>query len=356
VRPLSSTRLNGRDLFNIRGSRHVINLFQNKFNKLLSPFPYSVSGAIERELEARIKGFDIALFTWPFHLKCPHLTCPMIGIFHDFCFKYFFSTQTMAPWTLDFLNRETPIWLSKAVPIVSTEFMKGELQKFYPEVRHKVEVVPVAPTSAISEISLQESRKIIATKFKIPGDYILCPTNISSHKNIGALLAAFPVLKSRGHSASLVFVGSGTERIHGKACAIGLEVGMQPQDVYGLGYVTNEEIDLLIKCASIVVNPSFYEGGNVPGFDAWFIGVPVAMSTIPTFREHLQVHDVRAALFDPRSPVDIAEKLHAILENPAATQSDVEHSQKAIAEFTWERTAEGYARICENALAHKSKA
>jgi glycosyltransferase involved in cell wall biosynthesis len=347
IRSLSSTRLNGRDLFNIRGSRHVIHLFQRKFHRPLSLFPHAVSGAIEKELEARVKGFDAALFTWPFHLKCPYLQCPTFGIFHDFCFKYFFCTQTMPPWNLDFLNRETPIWLSKTVPIVSTEFMKSELQKFYPDFGHKVQVVPVAPTSAIPKTSIEESRDKIRVKFKISGDYILCPTNISSHKNSGALLAAFPLLKYKGHALSLVFVGSGTERIHGRACAIGLEVGAQPQDVYGLGYVTSEEIDMLIQCACIVVNPSFYEGGNVPGFDAWLIGVPVAMSNIPTFREHIQTHNVRAALFEPRSPEDIAAKLHAILENPAQTKGDVEHSQKAITQFTWERTAEGYARICE---------
>lgn len=350
IHPLSSAKLNGKDLFNIRGSRHVVNLFQRKLGGVLSSFSYYLSGAIDRELEAVVKGFDVAFFTWPFHLKCPQLDCPILGIFHDFSFKYFFSTQTMAPWILEFLNRQMPIWLSQATPIVSTEFMRGELQKFYPEFGYKTEVVPVAPTSTVSKINADEALKIVQSKFKFLKKYILCPTNISSHKNIGSLLAAFTILKNMGHDVCLVFVGSGTEMINGQACSIGVELGTQSQDVYGLGYVSNEEIDSLIQCASIVVNPSFYEGGNVPGFDAWARGVPVAMSNIPTFIEHIKVHDVHAELFDPRSPYDIAEKLHAILTNPAKTQKNVEHSKKAIGHFTWERAAEGYLRICEKAL------
>lgn len=219
----------------------------------------------------------------------------------------------MAPWVLELLNQEMPKWLSKATPIVSTEFMRGELHKFYPEFGPKTHVVPVAPTSMVSALDRQASKAIVCNRFGIHKDYLLCPTNIGSHKNIGALLASFPLLKQKGHDVHLVFAGSGTEVINGHSCSIGLELGCEPQDVIGLGYVSNEEIDALIQCAAVVVNPSLYEGGNVPGFDAWARGVPVAMSNIPPFLEHMAVHHVRAEVFNPRSPEDIAEKLDAIL-------------------------------------------
>ncbi len=67
---------------------------------------------------------------------------------------------------------------------------------------------------------------------------------------------------------------------------------MTPQNIYGLGYVDNVEIDGLIQSAHIVVNSSLYEGGNGPGFDAWSRGIPVAMSNIPPFLEHVAYHDV----------------------------------------------------------------
>lgn len=350
VQSLASAKLAGRDLLNIRGSRHVVNLFQRKFASPLSSFSFYLSGAVHKELEAVVKDFDVAFFTWPFHLKCPQLNCPMAGIFHDFNFKYFFSGQTMAPWVLEFLNRQMPTWLSKATPIVSTEFMRGELQKFYPEYAHKTHVVSVAPTSNVSVIDKKKAQDVVRERFGIKNNYVLCPTNIGSHKNIGALLSAFPILRKKGHDVLLVFAGSGTEVISGRSCSIGLELGCEPKDVLGLGYVTNEEIDSLIQCASIVVNPSLYEGGNVPGFDAWARGVPVAMSNIPTFLEHIAVHNVRAEIFNPRSPDDIAEKLDLILSNPGKAALDTQHSQRSISQFTWERTAEGYLKIFDEML------
>ncbi len=356
VRGLASARLSGRDLFNIRGSRHVVSLFQRKFANPLSSISYYLSGSVHKELENSIKGFDIAFFTWPFHLRCPELTCPMAGIFHDFNFRYFFSGQTMAPWVLELLNREMPIWLSRATPIVSTDFMRGELQKFYPEFGDKTKVVPVAPTSTVSEIDQERAKQIVRNRFSISKGYILCPTNISSHKNIGSLLSSFPILKRTGRDVLLVFAGSGTEVINGRSCAMGLEMNCEPQDVFGLGYVTNEEIDSLIQCASVVVNPSLYEGGNVPGFDAWQRGVPVAMSNIPPFLEHMAVHNVYAEIFDPRSPEDIAEKMDYILSNREQVRVKTEDSKQAISQFTWERTAEGYLRIFDEILSsHEQK-
>lgn len=355
VRGLASAKLSGRDLFNIRGSRHVISLLQRKCAKPLSSVSYYLSGAVHKELENVIKGFDVAFFTWPFHLRCPELNCPMAGIFHDFNFKYFFSGQTMAPWVLELLNSEMPIWLSRATPIVSTHFMRGELQKFYPEFGNKTKVVPVAPTSLVSLVDLEKAQKIVRDRFKLSKSYILCATNISSHKNIGPLLSSFPILKKKGHDVHLVFAGSGTEVINGRSCQIGLEMNRTPQDVFGLGYVTNEEIDSLIQCASIVVNPSLYEGGNVPGFDAWQRGVPVAMSNIPPFLEHMAVHNVHAEVFDPRFPEDIAEKMNDILSNSEELRAKVEASKQAISQFTWERSAEGYLSIFDEILSAKKE-
>jgi len=347
--PLSSTKLGGKDLFNIRGSRHVMSLFQRKFAGTLSSVSFYLSGAVHKELEALVTDYDIAFFIWPFHLKCPELNCPMAGIFHDFNYKYFFSGQVMVPWVLELLNKEMPIWLSRATPIVSTEFMRGELQKFYPAFGHKTKVVPVAPTSHMSAVDKVAAEEIVK-KRGITQNYILCPTNIGSHKNTGPLLAAFAQLKKKHSDLLLVFTGLGTEVIDGRACAVGVEMGCEPKDVYGLGYVSNEEIDALIQCATAVVNPSLYEGGNVPGFDAWERGVPVAMSDIPPFQEHVSVHGAHAEFFNPRSPEEIAAAIERILCDPEQMKQKALQSKEAISHFTWERAAEGYLNIFDEIL------
>src|SRR3972149_2137777 len=52
-----------------------------------------------------------------------------------------------------------------------------------------------------------------------------------------------------------------------------------------------------------------YASRDGPGLDAGSRETPGAMSDIPPFREPLAALGVSAALFDPRSPADIAEKI-----------------------------------------------
>jgi len=148
------------------------------------------------------------------------------------------------------------------------------------------------------------------------GRYVFCGTHLTVHKNLGPLLAAHAIVRRRFPDVRLVLTGAGTEAASGVATSIGTIAAAEPPDVLGLGYVSNDQIDALIAHAAVVVNPSLYEAGNGPGVDAWSHGVPVAMSDIPSFREHLDVQGVRAVLFDPRDPADIAVKVIGILENP----------------------------------------
>src|SRR4029078_5075654 len=105
-----------------------IALIQNKFNQLLAWFPYYLSGEVHKELETVVKGFDIAFFTWPFHLKCPKLDCPMVGIFQDFNYKYYFTSNMFTPWIKQFLNKNTPELLSHFTPVVTSRFVAEELK------------------------------------------------------------------------------------------------------------------------------------------------------------------------------------------------------------------------------------
>lgn len=349
VVPLRSVKFSGKDFLGVRGSRHAVGLLQRKLLKFRRFLPVYVSGDVKKELEHVIKGFDYAFFTWPFHLECPKLSCPMAGIFHDFNYKYYFSANAMLHSVFQFLEDNIPIWLEHSTPIVSTQFMKSEIKKFYPQFAHKVRVVEIAPMSDMSNLEPEDARRITAT-LPVPKNYILCPTHMCGHKNVGPLLSAHALLRKKGYQGGLVFTGAGTEVLNGKACLIGLEKKLDLQDVFGLGYISNEQIDALIQCADVLVNPSLYEGGCGPGFDAWARGVPVAMSNIPPFLEHMRAHDVRAEIFDPRSPEDIAEKILSILKNPSKIQEDVAYSQKAISHFTWERSAKGYLDVFEEVL------
>ena len=347
---LASTRIFGPDDIS-SGLRYI----QSRFRNNLFFLPPFFSGRVDKEIEKAVSNFNLAFFPWPFLLKFPKMRCPSVAVFHDFNFRYFFSSfPPYYPWQLTQQVNEIPSWLENSTPIVSSYFMAEEFKKFYPEYAYKAKVVHLASMSNTTNITSNKMNRIKNDR-KIRGKYILYPTNIHSHKNIGPLLTALAILRKMGNDISLVLTGPKTDLINGKACDIGLIKQEQDKDVFGMGYVSNDEMDSLIQRAEVVVSTSLYEAGNGPGLEAWASGVPVAMSNIPPFIEHLQVQKVKAELFDPRCPEDIAEKINKILSDPEKAKVEAMESQAAIKEYTWEKVAIRYLTIFEETIGGKSK-
>lgn len=320
------------------------------------PLPSSIMKLLRFEMELKITHYDVAFFPWPFLLLCPNLKCPMVATFHDFNFRYYFSGNfTFNPFQQSLLAQETPIWLKRCFPVVSTHFMERELKKFYPVIAHQPEVIHLASLSTQTPISEKDAKKIVSDEFNITGDYILYPTNMCSHKNIGPLIQAVHILRTMNWNIKLILTGPATERIIGCSSEIGIELNQKNHDVVGLGYVSNLQMDALIQCAKAVVSSSLYEAGNGPGIDAWARAVPVAMSDIPPFMEHIEVQNVKAHVFDPRNPHDIANKIIAILSDPEKAKKEALYSQKAMRKITWETVAEKYLAVFNNAMMEAPK-
>jgi len=302
-----------------------------------------------RELRDIDRGADLLYFPWLYGLPVPSVTSPAVVTIHDLNFKYFFGVRNFTSEDVSLLDGRVSDWLRFATPIASSEFMAAELARFYPSAA-KVPVVRLAPFASVSPLEIGRAREVVAALGLEP-PYVLCPTHLSVHKNVGPLLAAHERLTHRFPQLKLVLTGLWTSSATGHATPIGTARDGTDNNVIGLGYVSNEQIDSLIECASVVVNPSLYEAGNGSGLDAWSRGVPVAMSDIPSFSEHVRVFGVEATLFDPRNPVDIADKIGEILDHPDEWLERGSRSQVAIQGLTWDRVARDYLDVFEAALA-----
>lgn len=328
----------------------VLQIAQSRWLNSKRWLPLKLSGDVVGEIQLRVKGYDLALYPWPFLLPFPQLDIPSVGIFHDFNYKYYFSGNfVFSAAQRAQLECEMPAWLDGCTPVVSTKFMASELGAFYPRAASRTQVVPLAPLGGIELVPVDKARETVR-QLGIEEPFVLYPTHLCSHKNLGPLLAATALLRKRGHFLRLVLTGAGTDAVRGHAHEVGLRLDANGGDVLGLGYVSNHQMDSLIQCAAVVVSPSLYEAGNGPGLDAWGRGTPVAMSNIPAFVEHLDYLGVRAKVFDPRSPIDIADKIAQILNNPDAARVDAEFSRLSMSKATWSDTAAGYMRVFRQAL------
>jgi glycosyltransferase involved in cell wall biosynthesis len=288
-----------------------------------------------------------------------------VGTFHDFNYRHSFGNYT--PETEVLLDEETREWLLGAVqPISSTHFIAEEIECFYPERTHAPEVVFLS-SFALHDPSADDVDCALE-RLGVRRPYIVCPTNISPHKNLSGLLRACGILKRRGESRRLVVTGSGT----GMLCSdklddplyatrygpivdelnavVDTEGLVRGEDLIAPGYVSDADMDALIKGASLVVAPSRYEAGSGPALDAWKLGTPVAASSIPPVIEQLVTLHTEAIVFDESDPEAIAAALVEGLSGSDAVAGMVARSKAAIDAYGWADVAEGYLHVFELAI------
>lgn len=314
---------------------------------------------------AMLNGFDVVYFAWPYYMASAHLEVATVGTFHDLHYKHF--PESYNPEMLRVLEHDVGEWLrTVSAVVVSTHFIASDVQRYYLGATSHINVIHLAPYAA--EVLEDEVVRRVQQTHRLPQRYMIYSGGRPRHKNIIVLLKALSELKAAGTDISLVLTGIGTEIIGDPNAAVpegdaaselnryltesGLSVGT---DVIPLGYVSNRDVDALTQGATIVVSASLYEAGCGPAMDAWRWGVPVAFSDIPPFVEQLEVLGTTAWVFDPLDPSDVADKIRAILADPAATELATRTSQEAIGRYTWDDVAAKYYSVFQEALESRAR-
>ncbi|HVU57451.1 MAG TPA: glycosyltransferase [Puia sp.] len=310
-----------------------------------------------REIEQRVKGYDLAYFPSAHMMVKPRLDVPVAGTIHDFNWKYFFGQQTFSTGFVREMDMAVVEWINDAFTACSSYDVVSEAKKLYPGLKKHPKVVHLAPVSFSKDVEEAAAQKVLDA-LGIDHPYIIFPGNFYPHKNHLNLFTAFSILRQMpGHEElKLILTGLNTDQIaYGIAERLGVRLltkssGESFFDVRGLGYQPNSVIEALIKKARLLVSPSIYEAICTPGMDAWQMGTPTAISDIAPFREHEQVWGVRSAYFDPMNPLKIAETLHQYLGDYDRARENARISKENIMGYGWDKVARGYLSLFEDAI------
>jgi glycosyltransferase involved in cell wall biosynthesis len=312
------------------------------------------------DVVAALAAYDVVYFPFPYHLEPVSIAAPVVGTFHDFNHLYFRSN--FGGTLVRQVDRQLRFWTTRAdAAVVSTRFVERDLLSNYPGAAGRSSVVYVAPYSFVP---LSESARVAAVaRFGLRDQgYVVYPSNHSYHKNLLGLVRAADIIKKReGQIANpVVFTGFGTDGLGARKWPSFAEVDeylstsslVLGEDIRGLGFVTDEEVDALTQSARLVASTSLYEAGCGPALDAWQFGVPVAFSNIPPFVEQLDALGVEAWTFDPRDPEDIARVIWRALTEREESLAMAARSREAIKRYTWNQAAQGYMRVFGQAIDH----
>jgi len=137
--------------------------------------------------------------------------------------------------------------------------------------------------------------------------------NIKKHKGLDCLLEAFHLAKKEGLSFQLVIVGSKDSfRSSDKHISKNIE-SLTSDSILFTGFISDEILMEHLSSASLLVQPSLYEGFCLPPLEAMVLGTHTLLSDIPVLKEIYD--DYPVSFFKAGDAVDLKEKIIAILKN-----------------------------------------
>lgn len=216
--------------------------------------------------------------------------------------------------------------ICKYVDLVLTDSQIGRQQvlESYDVLASKVQILPFVPPYYLLESTFVDVRK----KYGLPERFIFYPAQFWGHKNHINLLAAIKLLKDGGESINLVLVGSKKNNFANVMERID-EYGLA-NNVFVLGYVSNDEMYSLYKSAVAMTFISLIGPTNIPPMEALITGCPLICSNIYAMPD--QVGDA-ALLVNPRDPGDIAEKIKQVWNDAETCQRLAFHGHQQIEKY-----------------------
>lgn len=237
------------------------------------------------------------------------------------------------------------VTISKKIIAISEATAK-DIVRHHPFASKKVEITYPAHDSEkynlkISEIDVRR----IKSRYSIVGDYILFLSTLKPSKNAEGLLDAFALaIKSNPkllEKYKLVIVGKKGwmfQSIFEKVEKLGLV-----SKVIFTDFIPDSDKAPLIKGATVLVSPSFWEGFGIHILEAMASGVPVIVSNRGSLPE---VVENTGLIIDPESTEQISKAIVHILSLPKKDYNEmVRKGTFQAGKFNWAKTAEKTLQI-----------
>jgi len=168
--------------------------------------------------------------------------------------------------------------------------------------------------------------------------------NIKKHKGLDCLLDAFILAKNEGLPHKLIIIGekdnfrSSDDSILKKIESIG------GSEVIFSGFISDDELLKCLSEASLLVQPSLYEGFGLPPLEALVLGTQALISDIPVFKEIYDGYPV--VFFRAGDTADLKNKMleivnkkkHSSKTKASKKISSLDLSDELLHKYTFEKT------------------
>lgn len=270
-----------------------------------------------------------------------------VATFHDL--SPFTWAHCHAPQRIRYLQKELKKTLDRANALITdSEYTRRELAEYFSWPLERIHTVPLASSEEFYPRAEGELQEPLARHGLIPGGYSLFVGTIEPRKNIVGLLDAYsrlPMdLRQRWPLVLTGYQGWRNDDILQR-----LETARREGWARYLGFVSADDLPLLLGGARLFAFPSLYEGFGLPVLEAMSSGVPVVCSNSSSLPE---VAGAAALMCAPQDVPALTELLQQGLEDEVWRAAAVAQGLQHAASFSWERcsaeTLQVYRRVMES--------
>lgn len=342
------------DLFSII-SKTTVTIEQNVVvHRVFAPYSLNVTDIygrvteVNKILEAYIKQLDLSLDQWDIIHTHDWLTgfaaiavkeiygLPLVATIHATergRGRGYLSGHLQ--WLID--NAERMLIDAANQIIVCSKHMQNELQSFFQVPAEKLVIVPNGVNINGLETPLDSNLSEFRSKYSKPNDQIVFTISRLVHeKGVHRLVEAAPRIFADCPLARIVIAGKGPEAENLKRQAEGLGVA---ERVNFIGFVSDEERNLLFKVADCAVFPSLYEPFGIVALEAMGLGCPVVVSDVGGFSE-VVTHTMTGITTYADNPESVAWGVLRALTHPELARKYATQAKQWVEEyFNWPRIA-----------------
>ena len=233
--------------------------------------------------------------------------------------------------------------------ITDSENSKKDIIRFLNFPVDKVNVVYLAANEIFRPILDKGFLAKVKRKYNLPEKFILYVGDVNLHKNLKRLFEAIAKV-----DLPLVAVGEAlTDDNLKETKQLLLEIerlGISKK-VHRLGFVPEEDLVGVYNLATLLVEPSLYEGFGLPVLEAMACGLPVACSNTSSLPE---VGGQAPVYFNPGHVDDLASAILKIVEWSQNDKSKYDELKfKGIEQakkFSWEKTAKETIKVYQKVV------
>jgi glycosyltransferase involved in cell wall biosynthesis len=297
----------------------ILNLPKN-FRYKVMPFPFAWT-QVRLSWEIFWQRPD-ALFIPASSLPLIHPANSIVTV-HDLAWHKF--PETFDFWrltTLRFFNWYVSKFAKKIIAI--SQQTKKDLLEKYDISPQKIFVIHHGFGDEENEIVDEEEQKQVNA---LPQQFILYLGTLQPRKNPQGLIDAFLELKEQNKIEHALVLAGGKGWLYNE---IMKKIAKHPQIIY-LGYVKDRFA--LLRKASLLIQPAFYEGFGLQLLDAFAAAVPVVAANAPAMPE---VAGEAAIYFDPYNKESMKNAILKVLENQALSKELVKKGTERLKQFSWD--------------------